>query len=230
MRQNLIPGIALLILGLTILFGYYLHDPTQHKLDQLAQFKDRWGFIYSMISTSIFGGLIPLLFMQLRRDMRGWKTLKHLPWMIIFWASKGFEFDLLYRVQAWIWGEGVSVGTVAIKTTVDQLIYVPFWAVPTIVFGYLLMDVNYNLREFRRRLGKHWFRDRAFPTMVSNWGVWVPAVIIIYSLPLGLQVPTQNLVQCMFSLMLLFVMKTETADATEVAPGIESPASDSDPT
>jgi hypothetical protein len=35
--------------------------------------------------------------------------------------------------------------------------------------------------------------------------VWIPAVIMIYALPLGLQQPLFNLVVCFFSLLLLFL-------------------------
>jgi hypothetical protein len=40
------------------------------------------------------------------------------------------------------------------------------------------------------------------PTLIANFGVWVPAVAIIYALPTPLQLPLQNLVLCFFTLLL----------------------------
>ena len=42
---------------------------------------------------------------------------------------------------------------------------------------------------------------------ISAWIVWVPAVLIIYSLPANLQIPLFNLVLCFFSLVLAFVSR-----------------------
>ena len=41
------------------------------------------------------------------------------------------------------------------------------------------------------------------PLVVLNWMVWLPAVVVIYCLPVPLQLPIQNLVLCLFCLAML---------------------------
>ena len=37
------------------------------------------------------------------------------------------------------------------------------------------------------------WRDRYLPGILANWILWIPAVLMIYRLPAGLQLPVQNL-------------------------------------
>lgn len=53
--------------------------------------------------------------------------------------------------------------------------------------------------DFRTR---GWYARTVLPTLIANFGVWVPAVAIIYALPTPLQLPRQNLVLCFFTLLL----------------------------
>jgi hypothetical protein len=54
--------------------------------------------------------------------------------------------------------------------------------------------------------GGQWYRRKVLPVLISNLGVWVPTVCIIYALPTALQLPLQNLVLCFFTLLLAHVM------------------------
>src|SRR5690606_28764550 len=95
--------------------------------------------------------------------------------------------------------------TIAAKSFVDQFILVPLWFVPVMVLFYTWKESDFRLRDLRRRLGPHPYRDRCIPVMLSNWGVWIPAVVLIYALPLPLQLPIQNVVLCLWVLMLMFI-------------------------
>jgi hypothetical protein len=66
-------------------------------------------------------------------------------------------------------------------------------------------------------MGERWYRRRVLPVMVSNWGVWIPAVSIIYMLPPALQLPLQNLVLCLWALMLIFLTSPRGETATRPA-------------
>jgi FtsH-binding integral membrane protein len=53
--------------------------------------------------------------------------------------------------------------------------------------------------------------------LVATWGVWVPAVAVIYLLPTALQLPLQNVVLCFFTLLVIF-MTRRPADPTRKSP------------
>jgi hypothetical protein len=45
------------------------------------------------------------------------------------------------------------------------------------------------------------------PILIANWGIWTPAVAIIYLLPTALQLPMQNIVLCFFTLLLATITR-----------------------
>jgi hypothetical protein len=81
------------------------------------------------------------------------------------------------------------------------------------VIGYMFKDSGYSIRRTRLNLGPHWYRRRGLPLMLANWGVWIPTVICIYCLPTPLQLPIQNIVLCMWCLMILFITHHDDAVA-----------------
>ena len=113
--------------------------------------------------------------------------------------------DALYRLQAHVFGDAVALGVVLSKVLVDQFVYCPIWAVPTTVILYLWKDCGFSVARTKANLGERWYYRRAVPVMVSNWGVWIPAVTLIYFLPQPLQLPLQNIVACFWVLLLMFI-------------------------
>jgi hypothetical protein len=139
----------------------------------------------------------------------------HLPILVAFWAYKGLEVDLLYRLQSRVFGDTAHWTVLVQKVLVDQLLYCPLLAIPATTLCYS------GLRRGWRRLldGRSlagWYRREVIPLLVLNWMVWLPAVSLIYCLPLPLQLPMQNLVLCLWSLFLLFLQGTPSAAEQEL--------------
>jgi hypothetical protein len=123
--------------------------------------------------------------------------------LIAFWSYKGVEVDLWYRILARFVGEGHEVQTVLTKMFLDQFVYCPLWAVPTTVLIYQLCESHFDTQAVRDDVKRpRWYARRALPNLISNLGVWVPTVCIVYSLPTSLQLPLFNLVLCFFTLLL----------------------------
>jgi len=61
-RANLLPGLFVQAIMLSLVLGYYLLPATRELLDHLAAMKARWGFLYSAVSAVIAGAVIPTLF------------------------------------------------------------------------------------------------------------------------------------------------------------------------
>ena len=203
-KANLLPAAFLWAVAVAIIVLYSFVPSVKDALDEMARFKDRWGYAFSAISTPIFAVVLPLAIQRLARAM-GSKLIEperliHVPILVAFWAYRGAEIDLLYRLQEWAWGEGMLAG----KVFVDQGIYVMGWAVPSMVVMLLFKDSGYSIGRTRRELGRRWYRTRCLPILVVNWVVWLPAVAVIYSLPLGLRIPVMNLNVCLFVLLVMF--------------------------
>lgn len=202
-RANLWPGFALQLAALALVLAYYRHDATRALLTRVAELRAETGFVSGMVSTGLFGGAIPFLFLRAQRGARPRYTWAQGAVLTAFWSYKGLEVELLYRGLARVVGTGVDVTTIAMKMLIDQFIYCPLIAVPPTVLCYTWVETHFNATVVAADVrAPGWYRRRVLPVLISNLGVWLPAVCIIYALPTPLQLPLQNLVLCFFTLML----------------------------
>lgn len=206
-RALAVPGLVLQVFALSLVVAYYRHEPTRQVIQRLADLHEHAGVVFGIISTGLFGGLIPFLYLRTRADTRDRFNWAGGAALIVFWAYKGLEVDLWYRFLAFAVGEAKTVGVVITKMFLDQFVYCPILAVPVTVAVYEWIEARFDgaylAADVRR--GK-WYRRKVLPVLISNLGVWIPAVCIIYSLPTPLQLPLQNLVLCFFTLMLAHVI------------------------
>ena len=201
-RANLLPGFVLQVAALALVLAYYRHEPTRAALGRIVAWREEAGVVLSIVSTGFFGGLLPMLYLWMRRATCGMFSVGQAAVITAFWAYKGFEVDLLYRLLARFVGEGHDVRTIAIKTVIDQFVYCPLIAVPVTVLLYEWVTARFDGEAVKADLrAGGWVRRRVVPVLISNVGVWLPAVCIIYALPTALQLPLQNLVLCFFTLL-----------------------------
>jgi len=201
-RQNLVPGLVLQAFALAVVLVYYFVPAANPFFATLADWKSRGGFLYSAVATALFGGLIPFLYLRLNRLTKAATPWSFLVFYLVFWAYRGVEVDVLYRVQAWLFGAGNGVGTIVPKVLVDQFVYNPLWAAPLQVLAYHFLNTKYSPRAFAGYDWRAFFLEKIPTTLISTWGVWIPMVTIIYCLPSDLQIPLFNIVLCFWVLLL----------------------------
>ena len=120
---------ALQVIALSLVVSYYHLAPAQGAFTRLMELKLEIGPIFGVISTGVFAGLLPFLYLHSAK-YRGGRA--HYTWgqglgLTAFWAYKGIEIDLLYRLLArWV-GAGHGVATIAEKTLIDQGFTAPSW-------------------------------------------------------------------------------------------------------
>jgi hypothetical protein len=201
-RANIAPGLVLQAIALTLLVAYYL-IPTAHlAFDRVAAVKSQLGVLFSVVSTSICGGLIPYLYLRINPVTRPLTPPSHLLFYTVFWAYKGFEVDTLYRIQSLVFGSGHSFNTLFAKVICDQFLYNPFWSAPIAVFFFHWKETGFSLKVLRETHWPDFFRKALPSALISTWGVWIPTVALIYCLPTALQVPLFNVVLCFWVLFL----------------------------
>jgi hypothetical protein len=211
-RANLLPALVLQAFALAIVLGYSQWGEFKHALDQVGEFKRQAGYSFSLLSTLVFGGLIPFGILLLAGKVPAGERRAQLVFYLAFWAWKGIEVDAFYRAQALLFGDESSPRVIATKTLVDQFVYNPLWAAPTQTLFFLWKDSQFSLTKTRQALrneaGFGPFGARLLTVLVATWAVWIPAVSIIYSLPSALQLPLFNLVLCFWCLLLSFVSRS----------------------
>lgn len=206
-RANLLPGLILQALMLALLLGYYLHPATTAWLDRLADLKLRWGFGYSALSAVIAGAFIPEI-MRIAVFQKGSprrENAANLLFTIPFWCGMGMLVDAFYRTQALVFGAEATLRIVAMKVLVDQFIYSPFIATPLTCWLYDWKLAGYRVAGSRRFLTRAYARDVMLPVVFANWGVWIPVVAILYSLPSTLQIPLFGLALSLWVLLLTWI-------------------------
>jgi hypothetical protein len=202
-RANLRPGLVLQAFALAVVLGYYFHEPTRAALSQLTGLRARMGVSFGILSTGLFGGVLPLLYLKAMPSTRA-----HYSWpqggaLALFWSYKGLEIAFWYALLARLLGEEARPGIIVAKALLDQFVYCPVWAIPTTALVYLWAGHRFDLRAVAADLrAPRWYARRVLPMLCANLGVWLPLVCIIYALPTPLQLPLQNIVLCFFTLML----------------------------
>jgi hypothetical protein len=208
-RQNAVAGVLLWLIGTIIVSCYFFWAPARASLDQLGSIKQQYGLAFSVVSTAVFGGLIPTLLSiatgQIRKDDRKLQLVSN----VIFWGMIGIELDLFYRLQAWVFGAQPGPAMIACKTLVDQFIYVPLLGLLNVILFSIWRDHRFSgASVVREILRPGWYQALVLPVLISNWCLWLPAVVLIYLLPLSLQVPIQNLVLVFWMLILTLLTKS----------------------
>lgn len=202
-RANLVPGLVLQAFALALVLGYYFAPGVAAALKEFEAFRFRVGVTYSVISTAIFGGLIPWLYIKANPATRNRYNAKQGAGLLAFWAYKGLELHLLYTGLAALFGHDNSFSTIAQKVVFDQTLYGPLLAAPGMWLAYKWVEGNLSVAPvFASIRQPGWLLRELLPVIIANLGVWLPTVTIVYTLPTVLQLPLENLVLCFFTLML----------------------------
>ena len=213
MKQNALPGLALWILALLLVLADRTLPSAHAVFQSVGMWKGRYGLAFSATTTALFGGVVPFLLLLVTGRIRRHRLATELAFYVLFWAYKGVEVDLFYRLQSHWFGEHASPGTIVRKVLVDQFVYNPIWAAPTSALAFRWKESSFSWRAMKSRLGFDFMTFSVPVTLMSTWAVWIPAVAIIYCLPAPLQIPLFNLVLCFWVLVLSFISKRPADDA-----------------
>jgi hypothetical protein len=202
-RANVVPALIVQGIMLALVLGYYFYPPTTRWLNQLSELKQSWGYGYSVLSGAIAGGMIPEImrvwFFQRGRLQKA--NAVNLLFTIPFWGCVGMMVDLFYRMQAQWFGAEVTFQVVATKVIVDQFIYNPIWAGPIGAWFYDWKHSGCSLENIGRFFTLKYYREVIVPILFATWGVWIPLVAILYSLPSLLQIPLFGLALAMWVML-----------------------------
>lgn len=202
-RANLIPGLILQLMAVGVVVAYYRSADVQAVLQVVGDWQREYGVVFSILTRVVFNGMVPALFCALvpgLHQRRPWAAL----WFgMIWWAIMGANTHVFYHGQAMLWGTEPSLRVVLLKTATDMLVYSPLYASPITALAHLWQDLDYSLVATRQQLGRGWYRRLVLPNQVPGWTFWTPGVMILYSLPLDLQLPMAALLGCFWALMCL---------------------------
>jgi hypothetical protein len=200
-KANILPGLVIVFLAALIVVAYYQFPDVNDTLKGLVNLRQQLGIWFSMAATALGAGLIPGLYLILAgRSRHGLRGVVDLLFTCFVWAVAAIALDRFYVFQAWLWGTAVTLRVLLLKMLVDQLIFTPLVGVQIPALGSRLRDMNYNLRSLGRAIRGDWLISVTIPMLVACWLTWIPGSLVIYALPLPLQIPMMVLIQCFFAL------------------------------
>lgn len=213
-RANIVPGLLVQGAMVALLVCYYVSPTFREWLGALAGVKARWGWVYSALSGVVAGGVLPeimrVLVFQKGRVRR--TNFEELCFAVPFWGCMGVVVDFFYRAQAYWFGDEATFAAVAPQVAVDQLLYNPLFSAPVTVWLYAWR--NHGYRWQRRFFTVDYYREKVVPTLIACWGVWIPIVIVLYTLPEPVQIPLFSLALTLW-VMLYSWMSREGSPAAE---------------
>ncbi len=200
-RQNWGPCVLLNVLVITLVTSYYQVPAIAGLWEAIGDFKLRWSFVFSCLSTVFAAVLLPSLVQSFMGTLPKEGRWQRIGLLMLFWGYRGMEIDLFYRFQSWLFGNGHDARTLIIKVAFDQFIMSPLWFVPTYLIVLRWVDLGGSWSRTRASLDRE-FWTRTCPTvLLTNWLVWIPALALVYSLPAALQFPLFSVVMCFFILI-----------------------------
>lgn len=196
------PGLVLQAAALGLVLAYYYVPAAHGFFEGLAAWRTAGGYWFSAGATAVCGGLLPFLYLRANPATRAANPWPHLAFFTLFWAWKGAETDLWYRILAAVFGQDNDAGTIASKVFTDQFGWNAFYAAP---FGNLFFawkDAGFRWSPvFADVRAGRWYYRRVLPVLLGVWAVWIPVVTCVYALPSPLQMPLFNVVLCFWSLL-----------------------------
>jgi hypothetical protein len=197
-----LPGLVLQAAALGLVLAYYHLPAAQGLFEQLAAWRTTGGYWFSAGSTALCGGVLPFLYLRARPATRAANPWPLLIFFTLFWAVKGVETDLWYRVLAAVFGNDNRVGTIVCKVACDQFGWNALYAAPfgNLCFAWKDAGFRWSPVAADLRAGR-WYYRRVLPVLLGVWAVWIPVVSCVYALPAPLQIPLFNIVLCFWSLL-----------------------------
>lgn len=201
------PFLLLQSAALLLVVGYYTNGRVRALCDQLSQFKQHAGLIFSAISASIAGALLPELAKAVVMDDRAItrQRVRDVVFAMAAFAGSGIIIDLQYRGLAWLFGHDNSPVTIVKKVLMDQFVTTPIYGTPYWVVVYSLRARHYNLIATVGQISPRWYVTHVLPLLIPGWFFWVPMVSLVYSLPGPLQFCLFCFALAAWSLLMVFV-------------------------
>lgn len=201
-RANLVPGLVLQAGAILLVVAYYRIPSAPDALSGLTRLRVEGGYLFSFLSTAVFGGLIPWAVAALSPRTRHARPLADLAFQTLYWGLIGLWVDGMYRGLALWLGDSPAPSVVISKVAIDMLVNCTVLTAPLNTAVFAWRGAGFRIGPVRADLDGSWYRRRVWPTLIATWMVWTPATGAIYSMPGPLQVPLLNLVLCFWSLML----------------------------
>lgn len=177
----------------------------QNILSHIEDTKKNTGFYFSFIIYACFGSIVPeimkILFIENKIKIENFYNIL---FGIILWGIIGIYTDIIYKIQQILFGYETSIGILIKKTLADQLFFSPLAAF--IITSCLFLYKNkHEIYKIKYIFTKYFLIEYIIPVIIALWLVWIPGMLVVYSMPSNLQLPVASFIMCFWSLIITFM-------------------------
>lgn len=202
-RANAMPMLVLWGLAVALVMAYYFVPCSSVFFAPLQKWQETYGILAAFVTKFVFCGLLPAVFLLAFKSIRIrfpiWKAAAISVWT----GTWGVVYLGFYSFQCQMFGNGSDFGTLLYKTAFDEFVWAPCVVMPLSSLFFLWLGCDFSFSRTLCRCRDGFVMRVMLPNLVSNWCVWIPAVLAIYAFPLPLQVQMLGLVSSFWSLMCL---------------------------
>ena len=219
--QNGTAMVALLAAMGAVVIIYYTWPTGATVLTRYATWQHAGGLLRTGLAAGFAGGILSELSLVVLRD-RGRFSLTHLENMVfrftVFFFG-GMLVSVFYVYQAYWFGDGTSWRILLPKVLVDQFVFSVFWSTTYQTLTFRWQVLRYSVPRLWSELNGKFVIERMLPVLVTNWMFWIPGVVLVYSMPLSLQMPLSIFATAMWSILLAGLATPAGTPDTDMVPG-----------
>lgn len=197
---NAVPMVVLWALAALLVGGYYSFHGVAAALEPLAEWQRQRDLIAVSVNRLVFCGLLPGVFLIIWNE-DGWaRVLRTILAQTVFAVVCGIISNWMYSWNAQLFGEGIDLATVTMKTIVCQFVWTPLLFVPLGSVVYFWIGRDLSLARLRKEWPDNFLCACYLPNLLTNWVIWMPVSMVIHLFPTALQIQLSGLASAFLSL------------------------------
>ncbi|MDX2227742.1 MAG: hypothetical protein SFY92_11715 [Verrucomicrobiae bacterium] len=207
-KANLLPGLIIQGLILLLLIAYFTSPAVADFLARLSTLRNGYGFVSSFVIGAVGVGLFSEFLKWATTNRSRWQThsWKYYAFNFLYWGLSSVWVDLFYHVQHHVFGTSLDWRILLLKALADQFLFTMLFANNINCLATTWRDSGFDRARFVAVIRDSYVLKRIAPAFVSNFFFWFPTVLIIYAMPLPLQMPIGALAGIFWVLLLNFVV------------------------
>ena len=195
--------VVLWLLAGVLVGAYCLLVPFREMLEPVADWHRACGWRAAFASQAIFCGILPGVFLLAFRSIRPRHPFLTILAQSLWCGGFGVCCNELFHLMAAAFGDNAHVSTVMVKAAIDQFVWTVLIIAPANAVFFFWLGRDFSFVRVKREWPRPFIRRMVMPNLISNWIVWIPVSLAIFTFPFSLQIHVNGIACTFWMLMCL---------------------------
>ena len=202
-RANAVPMVVLWAMAALLATGYYFIPGVAGVLEPVREFQVRGGWVAPFLNRVVFCGILPGIFLLSIQSIRRRRPFVVIGVQSVWNGLMGIAGDWAFRLLNAMFGGGVDMWTLVLKTAMDQFVWTVLFIAPANAIFYFWVARDFSLLRTFRDWPRRFYGELVAPNLLSNWAVWIPVQFATFLFPVDLQIHVNGFICAFWILMCL---------------------------